>query len=642
MDRMTTAADDSAREQARRRLDEGNRLQGLGRLDEAQRCYESARSLDPSCPRAHVNVGNALLERGDVEGALAAYAEALKLDPAYAAAHFNSGNACWHARRLAAAAAHYERALALKPDFVDALVALGNVHDALGDLPQAEDCFRRALALRPDYAQVYGNLGNVEIKRRRWAAALAAFREMAAQRPDDGHAQAFAYFCALQACDWSDRQASEEALVDLVDRGAAGVMPFVMLNVETRAGSAGQLQRLAARNFALHALSGVLSAPPLRSGPRPGKDRLRIGYLSADFHEHATMHLLRGVLAEHDSTRLAVYLYSYGTTRDAATELAERSCERLRDLAALADREAAALIADDGIDILVDLKGFTTNARLQIAARRPAPVLVNWLGYPGTMGHPRLADYIVGDRVVTPLEHTADFSECLAVLPNCYQPNDRARPLGAAPARAETGLPETGAVLCSFNQGYKLSPGMFEAWCRILAGAPGSVLWLLDPGDSGRRNLEREARARGVDPQRLVFAPAVPVEQHLARLQLADLALDTYPYNSHTTASDALWAGVPLVTLKGQTFASRVAASLLTAAGAPELITADHQAFVDLALRLLRDPARLTAVRKTLASSRLAAPLFDTVRFTRDLERLYARMWEHALHGVRQPIILDA
>jgi len=311
-----------------------------------------------------------------------------------------------------------------------------------------------------------------------------------------------------------------------------------------------------------------------------------------------------------------------------------------RDIRELSDRAAAALIADDGIDILVDLKGYTQHSRLEITALRPAPVIVSWLGYPGTLGHARLADYLIGDAMVTPPEHAGHFSETLALMPHCYFPTDRQRAIGSKPGRAEAGLPEKGFVFCSFNQSVKFNPASFDVWCRLLSDVPGSVLWLLAPSAPAIANLRREALTRGADADRLIFAPLKPLTEHLGRLQLADLALDTYPYTSHTTGTDALWAGVPLVSRIGDTFVGRVAASLLNTVGLPELVTESWESYFSLAKTLALAPQGLAAIRQKLADRRLTSPLFDTLRFTRDLERLYSRVWQQHLEGRKEIISL--
>lgn len=299
----------------------------------------------------------------------------------------------------------------------------------------------------------------------------------------------------------------------------------------------------------------------------------------------------------------------------------------LCDIQSLGHEAAAAQIAKDDIHILIDLKGFTENARPEITALRPAPIIVNWLGYPGTLGHERLADYLISDAVVTPPDHANAYSETLALMPHCYQPNDRMRRIGATPNKSAVGLPENAFVFCSFNSMYKISPEVFDVWCDLLNKAPRSVLWLLQPSDRAAEALRREAGNRGIDPARMIFAPKLPLEQHLGRLQLADLALDTYPVNSHTTGSDALWAGVPLVTRIGETFASRVAASLLHAANLPDLVAADWNEYTAQALFLATNPNALAALKKKMAEQRDQCVLFDTRRFTQDLEWLYREMW---------------
>lgn len=659
-------------------VDEGNALEDAGRIEEAMHCYLDAIRRMPSLARAHLNYGNALLATGDAQAAIAAYATALAHDPNSAAAHYNMGNAMMHVDRPDGALASYAEAIRLKPDFVDAHVAQGNVQDDLRRSDDAIASYRRALAIRPDYAEVYYNLGNVlrgigqpdgaasSIRRAleirphlaeahhslgillqeqgRRAEAEAAFRRALACKNDFGAAAAHAYHCANHLCDWSNRRADEARLAAMVAQGVSGISPFFLLSMEAPdGGETALLQRRAGLLFAQDNCGSYLGHDAVVDpASHPRRDRLRIGYLSADFHEHATMHLLRGVLAGHDRSKFSIHGYSYGAEVDAMTEQASRACAVFRKMSALSDRDAAAVIAADGIDILIDLKGFTQGTRMKITARRPAPVIVSWLGYPGTLGHPRLADYIIGDAVVTPPDDAGHFSETLALMPHCYQPNDRQRAIASKPARAEAGLPERGFVFCSFNQSYKLTPETFDVWCRLLVEVPGSVLWLLEPTAPAMANLQREARARGVAAERLVLAPRKPPAEHLGRLGLADLALDTFPCTSHTTGSDTIWAGVPLVTRTGDTFASRVAASLLHAIGLPELVTRDWAEYFALAKSLALAPERLAVMRRKLTDQRLTAPLFDTERFTRDLERLYERIWRQHARGTKDIIRLEA
>lgn len=367
--------------------------------------------------------------------------------------------------------------------------------------------------------------------------------------------------------------------------------------------------------------------------------RIRIGYLSNDFHDHATAFLMIELFENHNSEQFEMFAYSYGKDdgKEMRTRL-ESSFEHFIDVQSLSISETAETINNDGIDILIDLKGFTRGTRSEVLAHRPAPVQVNYLGYPGTLG-PDLCDYIITDRFLTPLGTANDYSESFAYLPHTYQPHGRLVEAIAAPSRESVGLPETGFVFCCFNQSNKITPDIFEVWCRLLSNNPDSVLWLL-ADRMAEGNLKNQAMQQGVLPQRLIFAEHISQEDHLARLQLADLLLDTLPYNAHTTASDALWMGIPLVTCSGDTFASRVAGSLLHAVGLPELITADLDEYFELALALSQDPERYQALVSRLATNRLTTPLFDIKRYTQHIENLYQQMWDRYQCGT-EPMALD-
>jgi predicted O-linked N-acetylglucosamine transferase (SPINDLY family) len=361
--------------------------------------------------------------------------------------------------------------------------------------------------------------------------------------------------------------------------------------------------------------------------------KIRLGYLSNDFHDHATALLLVEMLEAHDRSLFELYAYSYG--KDDGREMRprlRRAFDRFSDIGSLSDIEAAQKIHADGVHILIDLKGFTQATRTSILALRPAPLQVNYLGYPGTLGD-GLCDYIVTDSFVTPRASAVDYAESHAFLPHSYQPRGRHGPIGLTPTRAEVGLPERGFVFCCFNQAFKFTPAVFDVWCRLLDAVPDSVLWLLaSPEAEG--NLRNEARNRGIDGARLIFAPDLAQAEHLGRLQLADLVLDTAPYGAHTTASDALWAGTPVVTRPGATFPSRVAGSLLHAVGLPELIVEDEENYFNLAFALATQPARLAALRAKLAANRASAPLFDVRAYTLALEGLFHAMWRRHRAGL--------
>jgi len=639
---MTPTSEDPAEKRANGLIDDGNRLQAAGQLQDARLLYIQARECAPKLPRAHLNVGNIQLQLGNEPGAIAAFEAALALNPSFASAHFNLGNLHLAGHRVPLAIACYQQALQARPDFVDAMVALGNAHYHLGQWDGAAAAYSQALALKPDYGPVHLSLGNVLTLKRKYPEAQHALRQAMRLLPGSGAALIMAYYVSSQLCDWSRRVQDENALIEAIDRGDEGVamIPLSILNIEPLHRPAPPLQRSVGAQFARNRLVGIDLAAPSRSA-RSLRDspRLRIGYLSADIYDHPVTQLLKGVLAAHDRSRTAIHVYSYGAARDAVTAEVSASVETFRDVSALTDAQAAESIARDDIDILVHLQGYTENVRIGIAARRPASVLVSWLGYPATLGHPALADYIIGDPVVTPLQAAADFSETLALLPHCYLPNDHGRPVGKISTRGEAGLPAKGIVFCNFNQPQKFTPAMFDLWCRLLREVPDSVLWLREALDPVKANIRREALSRGVDAARLVFAPRTQSNaDHLARLALADLALDTFPYTSHTTACDALWVGVPLVTIRGSTFTSRVAASVLESAGMGELVTADAESCFALAASLARDTSKRSGLREKLLGTRLSVPLFDTPRFTRNLEDIYARMWDQHRNGRREAI----
>ncbi len=423
-----------------------------------------------------------------------------------------------------------------------------------------------------------------------------------------------------QNCDWGRIDSLTRRLIDAVDANSAPVNPFVFLSLDTTLGQQLQCARQwAAAHFPAH---GAKAAARV-------SDRITLGYLSADFQEHATAQLIAELFVLHDRSRFRVIGYSYGHDDGSAARrrLAE-SFDAFVDLETASHTDAAARIREDGVDILIDLKGYTTDARPEIVALRPAPIQVNYLGYPGTMGTEAI-DYILVDPFVVPPSEQIHFTEKLVHLPDCYQVNDRRRPIASPiPTRAECGLPDGAFVFCCLSAPYKITAPMFDIWMRLLAAVPHSVLWLLESSPGATANLQREAEGRLTGGSaRLKFAPGLPNPQHLARLAVADLFLDTLPYNAHTLTSDALWAGCPVVTCAGATFASRVAGSVLHAVGLPELVTTSLADYEALALRLARDPARLQAIRTKLKNNRLATPLFDSERLTRNIEAAYEEMW---------------
>jgi predicted O-linked N-acetylglucosamine transferase (SPINDLY family) len=490
-------------------------------------------------------------------------------------------------------------ALALKIDDALSHFRMGMSFKELGLKAEAAECVRTALAL---------GLGTSELS----ARALLVFLEREACRWDEADRELAALRAAV-------RVAPPDAAVET---GA-----FVHAVLVDDAAEQRKVAALYARHLAARA------APLPRRPARAHDGRLRIGYLSADFHQHATSQLAVQMFEAHDRERFEVTLFSAGP--DDGTPLRQRmraAAEHFVDLHGQGMAQMAAEIRARRIDILVDVKGATYGSVMGVMTHRPAPLQVNWLGFPGTSGADYI-DYLIGDRTVTPLEHAAHFSERIAQLPLCYQPNDSRRALPLAQPRANWGLPEDAFVLCGFHQSYKISREVFATWCRLLHALPHAVLWLLRWNANVQAALTAAATAHGIHPSRLVFAPLLPAEQHLSRLSAADVFLDAWPCNGHTTASEALWAGVPPVTVVGETFAQRVAASLLQASGLPELACADVAQYENTVQQLAADPARRDQLRGRLIAQR-SHPLFDGVRFARDIEALYERMWARATAGL--------
>jgi protein O-GlcNAc transferase len=613
----------------------GRLLHARGDLAAARDCFAEAVRLNPSYATAHNNLGAVLQSRGEHDNAAAHFRQALALRAAYPEAHFNLGTTLLAQGDPPSAAARFREALRLRPDYARAQHGLGRALEALCDFPAAVACYRSAVRLNADLAEAHESLGNLLLLQPDWEGARAAFERVLALRPDNADAFARLAFTRQVLCDWSGRDADlarlrEDAARALAAGKPAPVLPFCALTLPWPA----EEHLAVARSHAAAVARGVAPlrqalAFPERPPGRTDGGRLRVGYLSGEFRDHAVSHLVQGVFGLHDRRGFEVFAYSFGPDDGSPyRQRIARDCDHFRDLRAASLAEGARQIHDDGLHVLIDLQGWVGFPRMSLLALRPAPVQAHYLGHPGTTGA-EFIDYLIGDPVVTPRLGTA-YQEQLVLLPHCYLATDNGQPVAdAAGTRADHGLPAEGVVFCAFNNSYKIEPGRFGVWMRVLGRVPGSVLWLSPVAAPIERNLRREAEARHVAGERLVFARRVADKaDHLARHRLADLFLDTATYNGHTTACDALWAGLPVLTCPGDTFASRVGASLLTAVGLPELIAADEKQYEELAVRLAGHPEELGELRRKLADQRTTWPLFDTARLVRNLERAYRAMWD--------------
>ncbi|MGF1621884.1 MAG: tetratricopeptide repeat protein [Rhodomicrobiaceae bacterium] len=592
-----------------------------GRHEQAVAAYEKALRLDRGLALVHTRLANALKELGRLDEALAANARALAADPSCIEALCNQALTLQALGRYDEAFKAYSDALTLDPDSADTLASLGLLQHGTGNSEQAVATLRRALTLDPHAGSVYVNLGNILKDKGEYAEAAGIYRAMLDACPDAPPPQGLYDYCNLRRhiCDWNGLDEAERHAIETLKLSGDRMPPFAALAMSCSPQDHLDLARRWADGFQY---SGRPAARPAAS-----RGRIRIGYLSADFYQHATATLIAELIERHDRDRFEVSAWCFSP--DDGSPMRNRlkaAFDRFTSVEPLTHSQAADIIAADGIDILVDLKGYTRNARSMILAQRPAPIQVNYLGYPGTMGAPFM-DYIIGDPIVTPMEHQPFFDERIVQLPDCYQPNDRLRDSSATwLSRTDHGLPESGFVFCAFNNAYKITAPVFGIWMRLLGKVPGSVLWLLDANALAKDNLRREAQVRGIDPERLVFAPRVSIADHLARYAHADLFLDNLPVNAHTTASEALWSGLPLVTCLGEDFVGRVAGSLLAACGLPELVTEPLADYEALAMRLAENRDERLAVRARLTQARQSARLFDTARYTRNLEAAFVHM----------------
>ena len=640
----------------------GVALHQQGRDQEAVASIERALAVEARDPAAHSNLALALRNLGRLDEALASLDRALALRADHVQALNNRGNVLRAMNRHAEALASYDRALAIKPDHAGALRNRGDVlletnrpdealavfdrllalhaRDpaawnlrgmALGDIGRHDDAiasYDRALAFAPSLAEAQFNRGSAYLDLKRYAAAAETFGQLVARAPGHPLARGQWLHAKMLACDWSQLEALATAITEDVRAGRPSAEPFGFQAIAT---SPADLKRCAE----------VFAGMRFPAGPSVWRDerydhrRIRIGYLSGEFREQATSMLMAGLFERHDRARFELFAFDNGIDDGSPLRRRiERAFGEMIDITTVDDAAAASLVRSREIDILVNLNGYFGRHRQGVFAQRAAPIQVNHLGFPGTLGADYV-DYLIADAVVIPPGEEHHYTERIVRLPDSYQANDPSRAIAArAQTRVEAGLPEAGFVFCCFNNNYKVTPGVFDVWMRLLRHVEGSVLWLFEDNADAARNLRIEAQRRGIQASRLVFAKRLPPDEHLARHRLADLFVDTLPYNAHTTASDALWAGLPLVTVRGTTFPGRVATSLLLAADLPELVTDDLTQYEALAFDLATNPVRLAAVRERLAANRDRCALFDADRFRRHIESAYATMWRRHVEGL--------
>lgn len=643
----------------------GLTLHDLNEHQAAVDSYDEAIAINPAYADAYSNRGNALHKLGQHQAAVHSFDKAICINPEHAEAHHNRGISLNELRRREAAIESYDKAIAIKPDFAEAYAYRGKALEELNQHGAAVDSYTKAISIKPDFAEAHFDRGVALIKLKQHQAALESFDKAIAILPGFAMSHAnrgqvlmelkqfeaaidsfdkalsissdlpFIYGTRLHTkmriCDWHAVGNQIIELCQKIQNGTCATPPFAFLALSDSLA----LQRKAAE---IWVSENEKKSSSLEVGVMPKRvrqEKIRIAYFSADYHNHATAYLMAGLFEQHDKSRFELIAFSFGPDlKDEMRQRVRAAFDKFIDVRDKSDKEVALLCRSLNIDIAIDLKGFTQDQRAGIFSHRAAPLQVSYLGYPGTMGAGYI-DYLIADKTLIPEPSQQYYAEKIAYLPNSYQVNDSTRKINDKVfTREELGLPVSGFVFCCFNNNYKITPGTFDGWIRILQRVEGSVLWLFEDSPGAADNLRQEAQRRGLNPRRLVFARLMPQADHLARLRAADLLIDTFPYNAHTTASDALWVSLPVLTRPGEAFASRVAASLLTAIDMPELIASTPEEYETMAVELATDHVRFKAIKEKLERNRLSTSLFDTKLFSRNIENAYTQMYERYHAGL--------
>ncbi len=636
-----------------------------GKFEEAEDLYIHLLKLDPSFIKAYNNLGIILRTKGDLEGAKKCYLKATELDPKYFQGYSNLGNVLKMEGKFVEAAKYYQKALEISPDFADAHNNLGGALQLLGRLEEAAKSYEQAIKIAPGYMDAYGNLGGVLLmmgkigeaeiclravqnapnmpepiynlanllkEKGELPEAVGLYKKVIAQKEDFSDAYNGLLDCLKQLCEWEEVRKVSTKLNDLTKEelnkaGRTGETPFTAISRSDE-----PLRNLQiARSWSNQIQNAVSSPNPGFYFDRLRKthSKIRIGYLSRDFTDHPVGHIIKSMFGRHNRRKFEIYCFSFGGKKDDKfRKKIEKTCDHFVDVSSMSFLDTARRIHAEEIDILVDLMGHTSGNRLEIMAMHPSPVQISYLGFPGSMGADFI-DYQIVDKVIIPESMEKYYSEKLIFMPDCYQINDSSQKISKKKfKKADFGLPEKVFVFCSFNRAFKITPEVFNSWMRILKTIPKSVLWLQKPHPVAEENLRREAKKRGINTDRLVFSSMIPLEKHLKRLMLADLMLDTFIYSGGATTNHAIRMGIPVITLAGKTYLSRMSTSLLTAVGLPELITGSMEDYEKLAIRLARNPNKLKIIKERLVKNNVATKLFDTKWFVKNLELAFIKVFK--------------
>jgi len=593
-----------------------------GNFNSAELLLKQAQKVAPKDPEVLRLIGIIKFNQKNYEEAIGFFEKASKQAPKNGVIFSNMANVLLELKRYEEALATYSKAIALAPNYAEAYSNMGNVLFELERYEEALDAHAKAIALAPNYAEAYSNMGNVLFKNERYEEAISFFSNALNLNSDYPNLLGRYIFSKMHISDWTDLDGLVNLASEKIKLSKNISPPFDLLPVIN-------VPELLLEASRLWTNEKFPANPNVTIIPKVTHQKIKVGYFSSDFYNHATAHLMAEFFELHDKNLFEVIGFSFGPNfEDKSRERLRRAFDQFIDISQMSENSASELVRSLEIDIAVDLKGHTQHARTKLFSNRLAPIQINYLGYPGSLGAPYI-DYIIADPTLIPKTSQSFYTEKIIYLPNSYQVNDSKRSIANnVPARLEVGLPENSFVFCCFNNNYKITPTIFDGWVRILKAVEGSVLWLLEGNPKARENLIKEAAARGISEDRLIFAGRLDSPDHLARHRLADLFIDTSPCNAHTTASDALWAGLPVLTLLGDTFAGRVAASLLNAVGMPELIAKDQNEYESMAISLAMNPEQLKALRERLEVNKLSSPLFQTHSTTRCIESAYSAIYD--------------
>lgn len=606
----------------------GVTYQKLKRVNESIECHKKALIIAPNFAEALCNLGNVFRELKEYDEAISSFKKAISINPNFAKALFCLGITLQGLNQFGNALKCYQKSLEIKPDYLEAIINSGVAFIMLKQFENAVECFNMALRINSQDADTHNNKGVALFGLKRFHEASESFQKALSIAPSYPFAFGMQFFAKMMVCDWSNFNDQLNLLNDKIENYENATASFPVLSLT----SSLVLQGKAAKIWVNEKCSTSHFLPDLSKYPKHKK--IRIGYFSPDFREHPVSRLTAEMFEIHDRTKFEIYAFSFGlNTQDALRKRLELAFDRFIDVQDSTDEEIALLSRKMEIDIAVDLAGFTDDCRTNIFAMRAAPIQVSYIGYLGTMGAEYI-DYLIADKTTIPEKFQHYYAEKIAYIPS-YQANDSKRCIGdIKPNRQELGLPESGFVFCCFNNTYKITPIIFDCWMRLLKRVRGSVMFLYAPTELAAANLRKEAAKRNVASERLIFAKRVPISEHLARYSLADLFLDTLPYNAGTSASDALWAGLPVLTCAGEAFASRVAASLLNAIQLNELITFSLEEYEEMAVELATNPGKLDEIKLRLSVNKLTTPLFDTKLFTKHIEAAYTEMYKQYQAGL--------